>query len=156
MPPPLFEIIVLTFFVKEQMIAGEVAGRAVAVSPTAPATVERADASAAAPTIVLDPAVSPDITVSTPGTYTGAAGEFGTVKIAVSGVTLDAFIFVATSDSAAISNSVAGVSDVTIRNGTFTGYTGRTITTGFAEGTGHATTRASDWEIAGNTIVQAA
>ena len=53
---------------------------------------------------------------------------------------------------AALSNTMPGLSGLTIADSTFQGYTGRTITLGFSEGTGQATDRASDVTIVDDTL----
>lgn len=105
-------------------------------------------------TTELEPDATGDVTISTPGHYVDTDGDsFRTVTIATDGVTLDGLTFTGGAP-AAVKNGVAGVSDVAILDSTFSGYTGRTITSGFSEGAGQAAGRATNWTVSGNTIEQ--
>lgn len=97
-----------------------------------------------------------DIQITTPGHYVGVPGNTcTTVSIATSDVVIDGVNFQGGgTTAAAVKNSFAGLANVTVKNSTFAGYTGRTITYGFAEGAPSADIRGSNWSIIDNVIAQ--
>ncbi|SEK37564.1 right-handed parallel beta-helix repeat-containing protein [Haloferax larsenii] len=98
----------------------------------------------------LVPDANGDATITSPGHYTGSA-TFRTVTISSDDVTLDGLTF-GGGASVAVKNGVAGLSNVTVQNCSFSGYSGRMITFGFAEGVSNAANRASNISIVGNSL----
>ncbi|MCC5947711.1 MAG: right-handed parallel beta-helix repeat-containing protein [Nitriliruptoraceae bacterium] len=78
---------------------------------------------------------------------------YRTISVDGDDVTIDGCTFDGgSSTGAAIRNSGTGFDNLTITDNTFTGYTGRTITLGFAEGVSLAGFPASNVTISGNTL----
>ncbi len=102
-------------------------------------------------TTTLDPATT---VITDPGHYVPAPGAtYDTVDIAADNVTLEGFDFVGGGTTGvAIKNTAAGLENISILDSSFSGYTARPITFGFAEGTSNAAERASNFVISGNTI----
>jgi hypothetical protein len=119
-------------------------------APTAPSSPSTTTAFNVA-TSVLTPDLNGDVTITAPGHYTSTA-DFRTITISSNDVTLDGLRFVGGAP-AAVRNGTTGLQNVTVKNSTFRGYTGRSITFGFAEGVAN-TTRASAFTVSNNTIEQ--
>lgn len=98
----------------------------------------------------LTPDGNGDATITTPGHYTSDA-TFRTVTISSDDVTLDGITF-GGGASAAIKNGVAGLSNITVRRCSISGYSGRGITFGFAEGVSNAGNRASNITLHDNEL----
>lgn len=110
----------------------------------------------AAVTTELDADASGLVTITEPGHYVDTDGtSFRTVSIASDDVTLDGLTFDGAGTTAAgagVRNAAPGLSNIAVLNSGFSGYTGRAIAFGFAEGIGQKADRGSNFTVAGNTL----